>query len=184
MYKTGSRRNRQNQKKAICLGYRLDFYCSDLFCMFGTHRAIMKKLLLLTALSFGLGAFAQEKAPELNCYNKWAAKFEERGAEPVKDGMYEDVIVTIRQGSKATCYNGKAEVHSGFVTQFWILLSDGSLEEVKRTWKNASEKNVNVINGISKSMVSVHGELINILWPAMIKAKKAKPTLAPEPTDD
>lgn len=144
----------------------------------------MKKLLLLTALTLGFGAFGQEKTPELNCYNKWAAKFEERGADPVKDGVYENVIVTIRQGSKATCYNGKVEVHGGYITQFWILLNDGSLEEVKRTWKNASDKNVNIVNGISKSMVSVHGELINVLWPAMIKAKKAKPTLAPDPTDD
>lgn len=145
----------------------------------------MKKLLLLSAFALSLSGFAQtEKAPELNCYNKWAAKFEERGAEAVKDGVYEDVIVTIRQGSKATCYNGKAEVRGGFVTKFYILLNDGSHEEVKRTWKNNSEKNVNIINGISKSMVSVHGELINVLWPSHIKAKKAQPTLAPEPTDD
>jgi hypothetical protein len=159
------------------------FYSSDFFCMFGIHRA-MKKLLLFAALTIGISAFGQEKAPELNCYNKWAAKFEERGADPVKDGVYEDVIVTIRQGSKATCYNGKVEVHGGLITKFWILLNDGSLEEVKRTWKNASDKNVNIVNGISKSMVSVHGELINVLWPALIRAKKAKPTLAPDPTDD
>lgn len=152
--------------------------------MFGVRRAVMKKLLLLTALTFGFGAFGQEKAPELNCYNKWAAKFEDRGADPVKDGVYEDVIVSIRQGSKATCYNGKVEIHGGFITQFWILLNDGSLEEVRRTWKNASDKNVNIVNGISKSMVSVHGELINVLWPSLIRAKKAKPTLAADPTDD
>jgi hypothetical protein len=144
----------------------------------------MKKTILLAACTLSLNAFSQEKAPELNCYNKWAAKFEERGAEPVKDGYYEDVIVSIRQGSKATCYNGKAEVHNGFVTKFWILLNDGSLEEVKRTWKANSDKGVTVVNGISKSMVSVHGELINVLWPTMVKAKKAKPTLAPDPSDD
>lgn len=144
----------------------------------------MRKLLLFTASLLSLNTFSQEKMQELNCYNKWAAKFEERGAETVKDGLYEDVIVTIRQGSKATCYSGKAEVHSGIVTKFWIMLNDGSMEEVKRTWKNNSEKDVNVVNGISKSMVSVHGELINVLWPAMIKAKKAKPVAAPDPTDD
>jgi hypothetical protein len=33
-------------------------------------------------------------------------------------------------------------------------------------------------------MISVHNELINVLWPSKIKAKKAKPTTAPDPTDD
>lgn len=145
----------------------------------------MKNMLLLSVLFVALTGYSQnEKQTELNCYNKWAAKFEDRGAEQVKDGVYEDVIITNRQGAKAVCHNGKAEVKNGIVVRFYILLSDGSHEEVKRTWKNNSEKEVNVINGISKTMVSVHGELINILWPNLIKAKKAKPTMAPEPNDD
>lgn len=143
----------------------------------------MKKFLLLGALVLSLAATSQEKV-ELNCYNKWAAKFEERGADPVKDGVYEDVIITNRQGAKATCYNGKAEVHNGIVTRFYILLNDGSHEEVKRTWKNNSDKDVTIVNGISKSMYTVHGELINVLWPKLIRPKKAKPTLAADPTDD
>lgn len=145
----------------------------------------MKKLVLLSALLISINGFSQtEKQPELNCYNKWAAKFEDRGAEAVKDGVYEDVIITNRQGAKAVCHNGKAEVRNGIMVKCYVLLSDGSHEEVKRTWKNNSDKNVTIINGISTSMVSVHGELINVLWPAMIKAKKAKPTIAAEPTDD
>jgi hypothetical protein len=145
----------------------------------------MKKTLLLGIVLFALNCSSQtEKPVELNCYNKWAAKFEDRGAEEVKDGVYEDVIITTRQGARAVCYNGKAEVRSGIVVKFYILLSDGSHEEVKRTWKNNSEKNVTITNGISKSLVSVHGEIINIIWPAMLKAKKAKPTIAAEPTDD
>ncbi|MEO6306051.1 MAG: hypothetical protein ABIP51_23085 [Bacteroidia bacterium] len=144
----------------------------------------MKNLLLAASLFFTLTSFAQEKPIELNCYNKWAAKFEDRGAEDVKDGVYDDVIISVRQGAKATCHNGKAEVMKGKLTKFYILLSDGSHEEVKRTWKNASNENVTIINGISKSMISVHNELINVLWPSKIKAKKAKPTIAPDPTDD
>ena len=144
----------------------------------------MKKLIIAAAIFASTYGFSQEKEMELNCYNKWAAKFEDRGAEPVKDGVYEDVIITNRQGSKAICNNGKAEVKNGKVIKFYILLSDGSHEEVKRTWKGNSNENVIIINGISKSLVSVHNELINILWPNKIKAKKAKPTIAPEPTDD
>ena len=144
----------------------------------------MKNLLLAASLLFTLNTFSQEKTIELNCYNKWAAKFEDRGAEDVKDGVYEDVIITNRMGAKATCNNGKAEVRNGKLVKFSLLLSDGSYEEVKRTWKNASNENVTIINGISKSMYSVHNELINVLWPSKIKAKKAKPTTAPDPTDD
>ena len=144
----------------------------------------MRKIILFSAILWSFTSFGQEKQVELNCYNKWAAKFEDRGAEAVKDGNYDDVIITNRQGSKATCLNGKAEVRNGQVVKFYVLLSDGSHEEVKRTWKNNSDKNVTIVNGISKSMVSVHGELINVLWPSHIKAKKAKPTVAADPTDD
>lgn len=144
----------------------------------------MKNLLLSASLLLSLNFLAQEKVTDLNCYNKWAAKFEDRGAEEVKDGVYEDVIITNRQGSKAVCNNGKAEVMKGKVIKFYILLSDGSYEEVKKTWKNKSNENVNIINGISKSMFTVHGELINVLWPNKIKPKKAKPTNAPDPSDD
>jgi hypothetical protein len=131
-----------------------------------------------------VAGLAQEKTVELNCYNKWAAKFEDRGADDVKDGVYTDVIITNRQGAKAVCNNGKAIVAEGKVAQFYILLSDGSFEEVKRTWKNKSNENVTILNGISKTLLSVHGELINVLWPNKIKPKKAKATTAPDPTDD
>ncbi len=146
----------------------------------------MKKCIfgLFTIVFIGLSHAQEKVANEMNCYNKWAAKFEERGAEEVKDGVYEDVIITFRLGNKATCNNGKAEVLKGKVIKFYILLSDGSHEEVKRTWKNKSNENVTVINGISKSLLTVHNELINILWPSKIKAKKAKPSVAPDPTDD
>jgi hypothetical protein len=150
------------------------------------HTTMTTRFLLFSTLLLSLNCFSQEKEKqiELNCYNKWAAKFEDRGADPVDDGDYTDVIITNRQGSKATCHNGKVEVRNGVIQRFFILLSDGSHEEVKRTWKNKSNENVNIINGISESMISVHGELINVIWPAKIRPKKAKPTIAPEPTDD
>lgn len=148
----------------------------------------MKNLLLAASFFFfSTSIFSQdavEKLPELNCYNKWAAKFEDRGAEEIKDGIYEDVIITRRQGSKAVCNNGKAEVRDGKVVKFYILLSDGSHEEVKRSWKNNSNQNITITNGISKTLISIHNELINILWPNSVKPKKAKPTVAADPTDD
>ena len=71
----------------------------------------MKKILLSIAFFISLSYLGQDKGPELNCYNKWAAKFEDRGAEDVKDGVYEDVIITNRQGAKSTCSNEIGRAH-------------------------------------------------------------------------
>ncbi len=125
-----------------------------------------------------------DDARELNCYNKWSIKFDERGADDVADGVYTDVIVTSRIGAKATCYSGKAEIVGKKMVKCYIVREDGTFEELKRTWKNNSNKDVDVINGISESMITVHNELINVLWPKKVKAKKAAFKKAPEPTDD
>lgn len=146
----------------------------------------MKQLIALTLILFTQISLAQkeENAPELNCYNKWAAKFEERGANEIADGTYTDVIITNRQGAQAKCFDGKAEVKNGKLVKFYILLDDNTYDEVLKTWKNKSNENVNIINGISKTMITVHNELFNVLWPKKIKAKKAQPKKAAEPSDD
>jgi hypothetical protein len=148
----------------------------------------MKKLVLIGCVLFGgitvSNAQKSTEKADLSCYNKWAIKFEERGAEDIKDGVYTDVIISSRIGSKAVCNSGKAEVLKGKVVKCYTLLSDGTYEEVKRTWKNKSNENVTIINGISKAMITAHNEIINVLWPNSLKAKKAKPIAAPEPTDD
>lgn len=125
-----------------------------------------------------------EEVRELNCYNKWSVKFDERGAEEVADGIYTDVIITFRIGAKANCFSGKAEVNGKKLVKCYITLEDGTYEEVKRTWKKESNKDVAIINGMSTSMITVHNELINVLWPKKIKAKKAAAKKAPDPTDD
>lgn len=148
----------------------------------------MKKIYLVTVFTCLVSAwsFAQKKADaqELNCFNKWSVKFEERGAEEIKDGPYNDVIITFRQGSKADCYSGKADVKDGKLINFYITLDDGSYDKVQKVWKNNSEKDVEIINGISRTMITVHSELINVIWPNKLKAKKAAPKRAPEPTED
>ena len=147
----------------------------------------MREIILSALFLVSFGGIAQEKdksTPELNCYNKWAAKFEERGADAVFDGTYDDVIITLRQGAKATCSNGKVEIKEGKIVKFYYLLSDGSHELVQKNWKNKSNENVTVYDGISKTMITVYGELINVLFPAKMKAKKAKHMVAPDPVDD
>jgi hypothetical protein len=147
---------------------------------------MIKKLLLAVTLILTTAQIkAQNEEPrELTCYNKWSQKFDERGAEEVEDGVYTDVIITSRIGSKANCWSGKAEVRNRKLIKCWIIKEDNSEEEVTRTWKNNSNKEVSIINGVSSSMITVHNELINVLWPKKIKAKKAAAKKAPEPTDD
>lgn len=147
----------------------------------------MKKL-LFSGLLAGLinCSIAQVKTDmtELNCYNKWSVKFEERGAEEIKDGSYTDVIISFRQGAKADCYSGKVEVMGGKVVHFFTETVDGQFTEVKKSWKPGSEKDITIVNGISKTMITIHNELINVIWPNKIKPKKAALKRAPEPTDD
>jgi len=120
--------------------------------------------------------------PDNNCYLKWAQKFEERGAEDVADGVYTDVIITFRNGSDAQCYNGKCEVKEGKVIAMYIKLENGSYEQVKK--KLRYEFPVTITNGISKTVLTVDDELINVLFIKKIKPKKAGPEKAPEPDDN
>jgi len=144
----------------------------------------MKKLILLCATLITIASNAQDNPVELNCYNKWAAKFEERGAEPVADGVYTDVIIARREGAKATCNNGKVEVKGGQVVKMYLALDNGTYEEVVRTWKDKNETGALVVNGISSGRITIHNEIFSVIFYKKLKPKKAKPTAAPEPTDD
>jgi hypothetical protein len=146
----------------------------------------MKSTLTLLALVLlCITANAQETAVkhELNCYNKWAQKFEERSAEDVADGTYTDVIITFREASEADCYNGKVIVKDGKVQSFYIELEDGTYEQVVRVWKS-DMKDIPITNGISKTIITKDNVLVNVLWPKKLKPKKAAFKKAAEPTDD
>ncbi len=146
----------------------------------------MKNLYLLVfTLCFFTCVHSQEvnKQPELNCYNKWALKFDERGADDVADGAYTDVIISIRTGANAECFQGKAIVKDKKVESFYVLLEDGTYEQVIRVWKTEI-KDISISNGISKTLITKDNQLVNILWPKKIKPKKAGFKKAPEPTDD
>ena len=148
----------------------------------------MKKIYTLTLFTclISVWTVAQNKAEvlELNCYNKWSVKFEERGAEEIKDGVYTDVIVSFRQGAKANCYTGKVEVIGGKIAHFYTENVDGQFTQINKQWKPSSPKEINIINGISVTMITIHNELINVIWPNKIKPKKAALKRAPEPEDD
>lgn len=144
---------------------------------------MIKKVLFAICITLSASQL-NAQTEDLNCFNKWSVKFDSRGADEVTDGIYTDVIITSRVGGKANCYSGKAEVVNKKLIHCYITLEDGTFEEVKRSWKNNSNKEVTIINGISTSMITVHNELINVLWPNKIKAKKPAAKKAPDPTDD
>lgn len=152
----------------------------------------MKKLLLIhiTLILFGStvgkAQNTSEKevkdAVETNCYLKWAQKFEDRTAFDVEDGSYTDVILTFRNGSNANCFNGKAEVKNNMVTAMYLKLEDGTFEQVKRKWKYEI-KDVTIQNGISKTLITIDDELINVMFVKKIKPKKKGYEKAPDPND-
>lgn len=147
----------------------------------------MKKTFTIIAIltSISIVSIAQTKKgaeDDSNCYLKWAQKFEERGADDVADGSYTDVIITFRNGSDAQCYNGKCDVKEGKVIAMYTKLENGSYEQVKK--KLRYDFPVTITNGMSKTVLTLDDELINVLFIKKIKPKKAGPEKAPEPTDD
>lgn len=150
----------------------------------------MKKIittivLVLSVVATGIAQTTATKKTEeeSNCYTKWAQKFQDRGAEDVIDGTYNDVIVTIRSGGDAECYNGKCDVKDGRVVAMYLKMEDGSYELVKRKSRYENVPLV-ITNGMSSPLLTMDSELINVLFVKKIKPKKAGFVKAAEPTDD
>ncbi|MFZ9955844.1 MAG: hypothetical protein ACO3E1_06930 [Flavobacteriales bacterium] len=119
--------------------------------------------------------------PALNCFEKYAKKFEERGANPVEDGWHEGVVISIRKGSTAECIPGKVKVENGKIVSIYRQFSDGTYEEtpMKKTYKSGSE--ITIVNGISYSMLTTEDEVINIIFPKQIKPPKKQFKAAADP---
>ena len=141
----------------------------------------MKVILVAVALLLGFNSFAQV---EQTCYQKYAKVFEVRGADEVKDGWHEDIIVTIRKGSFADCFLGKVKVINGQIDKSTIALSfiDETFEPMVRSYKY--DEPATILNGISKTLVTNDEELINLMFVSAIKPKKKALKRAPEPEFD
>ncbi len=141
-------------------------------------------VLLIGLVAVGTAQTAKTPtADDSNCYTKWAQKFQDRGAEDVADGTYADVIISIRSGSDAECYNGKCDVKEGKIAAMYIKMEDGNYELIKR---KARYENVPLLitNGMSSPLLTMESDLINVLFVKKIKPKKAGFVKAAEPTDD
>jgi hypothetical protein len=164
------------------------FNTSEFSYISHSKSSCMKKLLLCTLVCFAFSTahtFAQtapNTVEEPNCYLKWIKKFEERGADDVADGSYTDVIITFRVGNGAECFNGKVDVKANIVTAFYIKREDGSYEQVKKKMKHTGP--VEIIGGVSQTMLTSEDELINVMFVKKIRPRKAGFQKAVAPTDD
>ena len=138
-------------------------------------------LLLITVVAVNAQS-AKKSTDDINCYLKWAQKFEIRGAEDIADGTYTDVIITFRNGSEAECFNGKCDVKEGKIIAIYTKLEDGSFELVKKKFRSGFP--ATITNGMSNTVLTLENELINVLFIKKIKPKKAGFQKAAEPSDD
>ncbi len=141
----------------------------------------MKRSIAILFTILSLIAFGQD---EPTCFQKYAKAFEVRGANEVPDGTYEQVVISVRKGSFADCFMGKVVVKNGVIVRSSIQLTfvDGSYEPLKRAYK--SDGPINIINGMSKTLLTEDEELINIMFVNAIKPKKKAFKKAPDPDFD
>ena len=143
----------------------------------------MKKTLLVFTLIISFSVVVKsQSAGSSNCYLDWAKVFEERGAEDVPDGTYSDVIITIRSGDDADCFYGKCDVKGGQIKAMYIKLEDGKYELLQRR-PRYSDIPITINNGISKVLLTMEDDLINVMFIKKIKPKKAGFEKAALPSD-
>ncbi len=140
----------------------------------------MKTLLIAIFSLFVITNLAAQESN--NCYQDYAKIFETRGADEVADGTYDNVVITIRKGTFADCFIGKVTVSNGKIdgNNIQIQLVDKTFEQLDK--KSKYDKFLNITNGISKTMVTVEDELINVMFVKSIKPKKKAYNRAPMPS--
>jgi S1-C subfamily serine protease len=138
-----------------------------------------KKMFGLILSVFSISLFAGDR---VNCYDAYKQKFAERGANEIKDGWHENVVITFRQGNEADCVLGKVKVEKGSVTQMYLKSVDGTYQVFTKKFKYEDIEPV-VSNGISKSKLTIDHEVVNVIFPASIKSPEKKIAAAPNPDD-
>lgn len=141
----------------------------------------MFRLALLFSAVFLIGNTKITAQEESTCYQRYAKVFEVRGANEVQNGWHDNVVITIRKGSYADCFIGKVLVKDGAVDKRSIALKfvNDKYEKLDRTYKY--EEPASIYQGISKTMVTLDEELINIMFVDAVKPKKQAFERAPDP---
>lgn len=142
-------------------------------------------LSLFTLIIFGSVNAQTDDDAQITCYQKYAEVFEKRGADDVEDGTYNDVIITFRKGSMADCFYGKVNVKNGNIvtSEMYLKFEDDSYEKIERKFRYP-DQTIAIINGMSRTMVTVDDELIDVLFTKKIKPKKKSYVKAADPDFD
>lgn len=144
----------------------------------------MKNLLfsLLLASSTMVVVAQENDDAQVTCYQKYAEIFEKRGAEEIADGTYNDVIITFRKGSMADCFYGKVHVKGGNINpnEMFLKFEDDTYERIVRKYRFPDQV-INIINGMSQTIVTIEDELIDVLFVKKIKPKKKSYVKAVDP---
>ena len=148
----------------------------------------MKRFLFFSVFLFTISSIqAQTKIDntKIDCHQKYAQVFEKRGATPVEDGIYDDVIITFRKGSMADCFYGKVKVQQGKINTYemYLKFEDATYEKIIKKFRYPDEK-ITIEGGMSRTMVTVDDELITVLFVKNIKPKKKSYVKAADPDFD
>lgn len=125
-------------------------------------------LLIATVFSFSLNAQSNK---EESCLEPYQKAFAERGAYPVEDGTYKNVIIVINSPKEGlNCFSGKAKVEGNYVVAMYLSYEDNTYEFLDRKYKGDNRAKIN--NGISENVITENGEKICVIFPEKIKPKK------------
>lgn len=141
----------------------------------------MKKFVFLLLLCLPALSYAQPPADE-NCFVQYMKLFERRGGHEIVDGIYDDAIISIRNGTQCDCYMAKIKIENKLVRSVYIRYSDGSYDLFDPNYKYKEEWPV--VQGKSKTRVTIDEKLVDIFFPSMLKAKKKDYEKAPLPDPD
>ena len=123
-----------------------------------------------------------EPAP-LSCYEKYVKLFEERGCEPVPDGLHEDVVIVVDNGSAVECYSGRANVVNGRIAPSSIKVASDS-GDPQPVAKVKGDSPVGIKDGFMHKIITANNESVVVIFPKYLKPKKSAYKKAPEPKMD
>lgn len=125
-------------------------------------------IVLFALIGFNLNAQSNK---EENCFDAYKKAFDERGAFPVEDGTYKNVIIVIQSPKGGTeCFSGKAKVEANLVIAMYMSYEDNTYEFLDKKYKNEAKAKIN--NGITEPLITVEGEKIFVIFTEKIKPKK------------
>jgi len=145
----------------------------------------MKKIYLVLFALLTTTYFVNAQVPaeeDASCYYQYLKVFEARGANDITDGTHDDVVISIRKGTRTDCYSAKVIVEKKAIRTMYIKFSDGNFDLFEPFYK--FKEDIIIVNGKSKTQVTVDDQLIDVFFPKFLRPKKKSYERAPLPSLD